>query len=212
MSCESPDSANLLDDLCLLPIADIGVISRMHPSEYGGLEYSTTFGDRTFFCITFGIPAVATAVFFLGDRGDEIELRLLKGEVTDFSELSELLQADNSCKEGFCHTGIGQLLSPLLGVGGDRLTGLTMILADRIQGGDRIIGVVFQFPFSIQLGLHIFDDDRLSFSFNSACDVVVGQAMRTAGIRVVGRKFQQDEKPHYAEIDWFDWLKFPGRQ
>lgn len=103
--------------------------------------------------------------------------------------------------------GVSQMVNPIFNFGSERLTELTLLVANVSAKGDRTIGIVLGFPFGIRLGLHVFDDHRLSICFNDVCDAIISQAREHKRVRVLERTLNADEKPRFSEIDWLDWLQ-----
>lgn len=188
------------------PIDDVGVISRMLPSPYSGIACFTTLADRTFFVVTCGKKTPDNVVFFLSESGNHIEFHIVGAGKNNLQTWCEMIRSEDQSDGDLCITGMSQILNPVFNSGAALLTGVTLLLGRESVHSDKIIGIVMGFPFGIRLGLHVFDDHRLSICFNENCDAIISQARGLDRVHVIERTFTSDEKPHFSNVNWFDWL------
>lgn len=205
----SIDIQEYLDSLCnalMHPVSDVNLISQVLPARHRAINFVAAPVGRTFLCLSCESPE-QTVVFFLGERNDRIDTRILHGTDGGFDSLRALMQVDDPGLEAVCMASISQLVNPIFNSGSEKLTSMTALVAKLPVNDERVVGVTFGFPFGIRLGLHIFDDHRLSICFNDTCDEIVSQARKNQRLQIYEMQLNTDDKPRVAGIDWFDWLK-----
>lgn len=143
---------------------------------------------------------------------DEIDVRVIGLGSDDASELCEIIRTDDEDVGDLCMTAINQFLNPVFNFGSAPLSRITTIVLEHPVRGEIIVGIVFTFPFGVRLGLHVFDDHRLSICFNEMCDVIITQARGGKSVHVIEKTFELSDKPHFSELSWFDWLDRDGHQ